>query len=351
MSKRSILWGVIALLLVVVVVGATVGAVFYREVERTGVFDCPSTTRLIVNEETTMEDITEQLYTKGKAKELWAFGYLSQLFFSPSSPLYRRIHVGAYMLSSEMSLMDLVNNLRRQQQAPVRITFNNIRTLSQFTERIAHQLPIPQDTLDNILSDTAYITSMGFSPETLLALFIPNTYEVYYTISPRQFIKRMHREYNVFWTEQRRAKAERLGLTPHEVVTLASIVSEETRAKGEYSIVAGLYLNRIKRGMPLQADPTVKFAVGDFSLRRILHKHLEVESPYNTYRNRGLPPGPICFPSPQVLDATLNAAQHNYIYMCARETFDGQHNFASSYSQHLHNARRYSRALNERNIK
>jgi UPF0755 protein len=182
-------------------------------------------------------------------------------------------------------------------------------------------------------------------------MFIPNTYEVYWNTPAEKLIERMKREYDVFWNNDRRRKAENIRLTPIEVSILASIVEEETAAPDEYPIVAGLYLNRLYKGMMLQADPTVKFAVGDFSLRRILNRHLEVDSPYNTYMYAGLPPGPIRIPSPKSIDAVLNHTVHNYLYMCAKEDFSGRHNFAVTLKEHNKNAEKYRAELNRRGIK
>ena len=180
--------------------------------------------------------------------------------------------------------------------------------------------------------------------------FIPETYQVYWDISIEDFFARMKKEHNKFWNEDRRLKAKTIGMTPEEVCTLASIVEEETNNNDEKPMVAGLYINRLHTGMPLQADPTIKFALQDFSLRRITNQHLSIQSPYNTYLNTGLPPGPIRIPSPKGLDSVLNYVKHNYIYMCAKEDFSGTHNFASNYADHMVNARKYWKALNERKI-
>ena len=200
------------------------------------------------------------------------------------------------------------------------------------------------------MNDSTWCDSLGFTRETIPALFIPNTYEIYWNVSPERFMARMKQEYNRFWTEERRKKAEALGLTPVEVSTLASIVEEESAVADEYPTIAGLYLNRLKAGMPLQADPTVKFAAGDFALQRILDKHLAIDSPYNTYKYAGLPPGPIRIPSIRAIDAVLNPAHHRYFYMCAKEDFSGRHNFAATLAEHNRNANRYRAELNRRKI-
>ena len=189
------------------------------------------------------------------------------------------------------------------------------------------------------------------TPQTAIALFIPNTYYCYWDITPNEILWKMKKAYQNFWTKQRKADAEALGLTPNEVMTLASIVEQETAYEPERNAVAGMYLNRLRQGMKLQADPTVKYALNDFSIKRIMHHHLTVESPYNTYRVEGLPPGPICIPSESSVEAVLHPAEHSYIYMCASPDFSGKHCVATTYEEHMKNARNYAEALDQRNIK
>lgn len=262
-----------------------------------------------------------------------------------------QMKTGRYAVTQGMNNLDLLNKLRRGQQTATRITFNNVRQPDDLAERIAGQLMMSQQDLLALLTDSTQCTAYGFTPETIKAMFIPNTYEVYWNITPENLLKRMKKEYDAFWNEKRLAKAREIGLTPLEVAILASIVEEETAASDEYPIVAGLYLNRLRRGMPLQADPTVKYAVGDFTLQRILFQHLEIDSPYNTYKYAGLPPGPLRVPSIKGMDAVLNYMQHNYLYMCAKEDFSGRHNFARTLAEHNRNAARYRAELNRRNIR
>jgi len=253
---------------------------------------------------------------------------------------------GRYAVEPEMNNNTLINHLRLGQQSPIRLIFNNIRLTADLAERLSQQLMIDEDDLLALFADSLYCDSLGFTTATIGAMFIPNTYEVYWNISPKKLFDRMKREYETFWTAERRRKAENIRLNPVEIAVLASIVEEETAAPDEYSRVAGLYINRLRKGMLLQADPTVKYALGDFSLRRILNEHLTVESPYNTYLNPGLPPGPIRIPSPRSIDAVLNYEHHNYLYMCAKEDFSGRHNFAVTLAEHARNADRYHAALN-----
>lgn len=264
---------------------------------------------------------------------------------------YTRTKTGCYLFTPEDNLRTTVRRLKLGWQSPVRLTVPSVRTIERLAGSLSKQLMMSEQEITDVLSRPAYVDSMGYTAETLPALFIPNTYEIYWDISADQLMRRFQKEHTAYWTEERLKKAAAQGLTPVEVSTLASIVDEETANEAEKPIVAGLYLNRLHRGMLLQADPTVKFATGDPTLRRILHKHLAIDSPYNTYVHEGLPPGPIRIPSMSALEAVLNPARHNYLYMCAKEDFSGTHNFAATLSQHNANARRYQQALNKRGIK
>ncbi|MDR2384853.1 MAG: endolytic transglycosylase MltG [Tannerella sp.] len=258
---------------------------------------------------------------------------------------------GRYAVKPEMNANTLLNHLRRGQQTPVKLTFNNVRLVSDLAKRLSEQLMVSGEELLLLTSDEAYCNSLGFNTATIKAMFIPNTYEIYWNIPAKKLMERMKQEYDSFWTKERRGKAEKIGLTAVEVSILASIVEEETALTDEYSVIAGLYVNRLRKGMPLQADPAVKYAVGDFTLRRILNVHLQTDSPYNTYMYEGLPPGPIRISSPESIDAVLNHARHNYLYMCAKEDFSGRHNFATTVREHNINADKYRAELNRRGIK
>ena len=261
------------------------------------------------------------------------------------------MHTGHYVVEPDMSTLGVYRLLSRGQQTPVRLTVPPVRTIGQMAAALGHRLMADSTALADALADSSLVAQLGFDSFTLPALFIPNTYEVYWNVSPQKLMERMKKEHDAFWTSGRQQKARALQLTPVEVQTLASIVDEETAVGAEKPRVAGLYLNRLAKGMLLQADPTVKYAVGDFTLRRILNRHLAVESPYNTYRHAGLPPGPIRIATVQAIDAVLNAEHHDYLYMCAKEDFSGTHNFARTSAEHMQNARRYQQALNALNIK
>jgi len=258
---------------------------------------------------------------------------------------------GRYAIEPGTGNLRLLKNLIGGLQSPIRITFNNIRLRTDLAQRLDDQLMVTKDELLTRFADSTYCAELGFTTETIQCMFIPNTYELYWDITPDNFMKRMQKEYKAFWTADRLAKAAKIGITPVQVSVLASIVEEETAKADEMGMVAGLYLNRLQINMPLQADPTVKYAVGDVTLKRIMFEHLQVESPYNTYKHTGLPPGPIRVPSIKGINAVLNHDQHNYIYMCAKEDFSGRHNFASTLAEHAKNANRYRAELNRRQIK
>lgn len=261
------------------------------------------------------------------------------------------VKVGRYEIGKGLSTWEVVRNLRNGIQSPIMLTIPQVWTLESLAARISKKIMADSAEIIAVLTDTATCKKYNCKPETMVCLFMPNTYEIYWTISPEKLLERMHKEYQIFWNEKRVAMANEKGLTPNEVITLASIIEKETMKQEENPIVAGLYLNRLNKGMKLQACPTVKFALKEFGLRRILNRHLQVESPYNTYKYEGLPPGPICIPSMNSIESVLNAEKHNYLYMCAKEDFSGTHNFAETGAQHEANARKYQKALNERGIK
>lgn len=256
---------------------------------------------------------------------------------------------GSYVVDHGERAIDLSRRLRSGRQTPIKVTFNNVRTLDQLAERVASKMEWGSD--DFMAACDSVLPPKGFRKPQFPAAFLPDTYEFFWTTPAVDVVKRLSDVRDKFWNEERRAKAASLGLNPVGVATLASIVEEETAKRDERPKVARLYLNRLKKGMLLQADPTVKFAVGDFGLRRIYNYHLAVESPYNTYKNKGLPPGPIRVPERSTLEAVLEAPSHNYIYMCAKEDFSGYHNFATDIAEHNRNAARYHKALSQRNIR
>ena len=258
---------------------------------------------------------------------------------------------GHYVLKHGMSVIEIARMLKLGLQTPVRVTINNVRTPAQLAGKLARQLDADSAALLRVVTSERVARELGFDSVTLFSMFIPDTYELWWTTTPEELVRRMKQEYDRFWTPVRDAKRKRSGLSRLEVMTLASIVYEETRKTDEMPRIAGVYINRLRRGIPLQADPTVKYAMQDFTLRRILHRHLKTQSPYNTYIHRGLPPSPICMPGKNAIDAVLDFEQHDYIFFCARPTFDGYHNFARTLREHNANARAYAAELNRRKIR
>ena len=258
---------------------------------------------------------------------------------------------GKFAINDGDNMHTIYRRIVSNEQTPVKLVVPSTRTLPQMVGAISRQLMLDSLELSEFTTNMAYISRIGYTKESLPSLFIPNTYEVYWDIKPENLMIRLMTERRKFWNESRMAKAKKIGMTPEEVATLASIVDEETNKNEEKPIVAGLYINRLKKGIPLQADPTVKFALNDSGRRRILKKDLKIDSPYNTYKNKGLPPGPIRIPSMQALESVLNHNKHDYIYMCAKEDFSGFHNFAKTLREHRNNATKYQKALNSRNIK
>ncbi len=263
----------------------------------------------------------------------------------------KRIYPGRYILAKGMSNNDIVNMLRGGRQTPIKLTFNNIRTLEEFAGKVAKQIEPDSVQILNCLQNQDTLQKYGFTTENILTMFIPDTYEFYWNTSPHKLFKRMIAEYKKFWNEKRLEKANIIGLTPIEVSILASIVqAEQSIHNDEKSTIAGLYINRLNRGMPLESDPTLVFALGNFNIKRVLNKHKEIASPYNTYKNAGLPPGAINMPEKSTLKAVLNYKKHDYIFMCAKEDFSGYHYFSKSLKQHNIYARKYRKALNKNKI-
>lgn len=295
---------------------------------------------IVIPRNATFKDVQYVLHKDSIAQDLLSFSFLSRLMDYDKS-----VKPGRFVLKPNMTNLQAIRLLRSGQQEPVRITFNNVRLISDLSEKITKNLLLTPEEFEAALIQFTASNPYGFNEHNVMSMFIPNTYEVYYQTSAEDLIKRMHDEYERFWTEERRRKADSIGLTPIEVSILASIVQAETIQKDEAPIIAGLYMNRLRQDIPLQADPTLVFAVGDFSLKRVLNEHKEIDSPYNTYLNRGLPPGPINMPEIHSIDAVLNYTPSNYLYMCAKEDFSGRHNFTHSHREHINNANRYQRAL------
>lgn len=268
---------------------------------------------------------------------------------------YIKPKAGMYKLTKGMNMNDLVNKLRAGNQTPVKVSFNNQDTLEKLAGRVAQQLEVDSLTLLNTMKNTTFLKKHKFTEKSVLGMYIPNQYEFYWNTSAEKFRSKMLGYYNFFWNNSRLNKAKKLDLSKNEVIALASIVQKETAQKSEQPMVAGLYLNRLKNGWPLQADPTIIFALKekkghDKIFKRVLTKDLQINSPYNTYKYRGLPPTLIAMPDVSAIDAVLNPAKHNYYYMCASVDKIGFHEFAKTLSQHNRNAQKYQRWINKRGI-
>ena len=264
---------------------------------------------------------------------------------------FKNIKPGKYKITKGLSNIELVRLLRSGKQEPIKLTFQNIRLKTDFAGYIGKNFEIDSLAFLNMLDSIDLVRQYGFDEETIFCMFIPNTYELYWNTSKEKFFERMQKEYIKFWNTERLAQAKAIGLSPVQVSILASIVDQEALLNREMVRIAGVYMNRLNRDIKLEADPTVIFANGDFTVKRVLYKLLQKDSPYNTYKYIGLPPGPICMPSVAAIDAVLHFEKHNYIYFCAKEDFSGLHNFASNVTEHQMNARKFQQALNNRGIK
>ncbi len=339
-TKRNILIAsFLILFLLILWVGRQYALIFLPQ------FQLKEKTNLYIDRDDDIDSIYQKITLKANPKSLKGFKIICHY-----SKYAQHIRTGKYELLPDETPYQLYHKLSRGHQTPTQLVVNSPRNVEAVVGHIAKQLMIDSLEIAEQLFDEAIQAEMGYHEKSLMAFFIPNTYEVYWNIQADELLVRLQKEHNAFWNDTRKKKAEQIGLTPYEVSILASIVDEETVKNEEKATVAGLYMNRLKRGMLLQADPTVKFALGDFAIQRITERDLKIESPYNTYLYTGLPPGPIRIPTLKGIDSVLNYEKHNYLYMCAKEDFSGYHNFASNLAEHSRNARKYWNALNRRKI-
>jgi len=345
MKRKTKQLFIFVIISIIVLLGGIAGY-FYYQIISPG-FNIQEPVSIYIDEKKDFDKLLSDFETVAHIKDPVLFKKLaSYMRYSANNML-----TGRYVITPSMSVLSAVRMFRNGQQTPVKFTFNNVRLKTDFIEKMGEQFMFSPEKLSEKLNDSEICESFGFDTVTIVSMFIPNTYEMYWNVPVSKFLERMKKEYDRFWTPERLGKAEAIPLTPVQVAVLASIVEEETANKADYAMIAGLYINRLRKGMLLQADPTVKFAVGDFSLRRILNVHLDVDSPYNTYKHSGLPPGPIRIPSMAGMDAVLNYVQHNYLFMTAKEDLSGETNFEVTHAEHLQNARKYQEALNKRNIR
>tara|TARA_Y100000589_G_scaffold79716_1_gene73403 strand:+ start:1457 stop:2407 length:951 start_codon:yes stop_codon:yes gene_type:complete len=299
---------------------------------------------IIIEENTDFNELIKKLEDDTLINDILSFSFLSKLM-----EYQENIKIGAYKVKMNMSNYEMITMLRSGNQTPIKLTFTYARKIEDLAEKITTKLKMSKDDLLNYLNENINNYS-GFKKTDIISIFLPDTYEVYWNISPEKLTNKMYSEYKKFWNEERLSKLDKINLNQKEAIVLASIVASESRMLDEADRIAGLYINRLNRNMRLQADPTLIFAANDFTIRRVLNKHKKIKSPYNTYIHRGLPPGPIRLASKKYIDAVLNYEKHNYIYMCAKEDFSGYHAFATNLSDHNRNAKKFQIALNMRKI-
>ena len=337
-NAKIYLWGSVAVVLLIA--GFTYCYLF------SGLSKSEKTEYVYIDSDDTQDSVFAKIQPIANAIPMSGFSTLAR-----HSGYADNIRTGRYAIRPGEGALVVFRHLKNGQQTPISLTIPEARTIDRLAGALARKLMLDSANVATQLSDSAYCARWGYDTATVAALFVPNTYDIYWNVGLDRLMERMEKENHKFWNAERRGKAEAMGMTPVEVATMASIIDEETANNGEKPMIAGMYYNRLKAGMPLQADPTIKFALKDFALRRIYNKLLHIDSPYNTYRYEGLPPGPIKIASIAGIDAVLNHVEHDYLYMCAKEDFSGTHNFARTYQEHLQNAARYTKALNERGIK
>lgn len=342
-KSKKWLWIVVLFLFIVLAVG---GYMVYRTVFAPNVWVKDGTVAYVyIGSQDDFDAIKQQLYQNGHILNRRGFEYWAKY-----KEYSKHIKPGRYKIYQDMSNNELLNLLRSGQQEAVKLSFNNIRLKSDLAQSVAQQLEFDSLSLVQLLNDVALAKSYGFNAENVMSMFIPNTYFMYWNSTPKQFCDRMKKEYDAFWNVDRRSKAQDLDLTLIEVSVLASIVEKETNQNTEKVRVAGVYLNRLKAGWRLQADPTLVYALGDFSIRRVLNVYKDIESPYNTYKYVGLPPGPICVPSISSIDAVLNAENHSYFFFCAKADGSGYHSFARTIREHNANAKAFRAYLDKNKV-
>jgi UPF0755 protein len=338
-NKKKLIWGIFLLF----IAGVMISFVFYQKIFSANVAKEKAYLYIYTNDD--FKDVLKTLVAGKLLKDNSSFEWLAQ-----KKGYSNKVKPGKYLLKAGMNNNQIINMLRSGNQDAVNLVFNNIRTNEQLAGKLGKQIEADSLSLITFFRNPQLLAKYNTTPDDVRLLFIPNTYKIWWNTSPDLLMERMKEEYDKFWNEDRDAKAYTAGLSRKEVAIIASIVEEETNKKDERPTVASVYINRVRKGMLLQADPTVKYAIGDFTIKRVLNKHLSFDSPYNTYKYAGIPPGPICIPSISSIDAVLANKKTDYLYFCAKEDFSGYHNFAKNITDHLENARKYQKALNQRKI-
>lgn len=341
MSKKKKVFLIILIILIIIsVIGFIFGNKYYGYIFRPNVVVDVNPAYIYIPNGSDYNDVLQILEKSGYVVDIESFKFVAE-----QKNYSSKILAGRYEICDGMSNNELINLLRSGKQSPVKLSFISVRGLDILAAKVSVFIEADSVQLSTVLNDPATAEQYGFNSQTFMSMFIPNTYEFYWNTSAKKFVERMAEEYNKFWNEDRVEKAELIGLSQVEVCILASIVEAETQKNDEKARVAGVYINRLNKGMLLQADPTVVFAVGDFTIQRVLTRHLMIDSPYNTYMYQGLPPGPINIPSVSSIDAVLNYEKHNYLFFCAKDDFSGYHVFAVTNAQHEANASKYHQAL------
>lgn len=342
-KRRSILFMMITL---IIIAGLVAGFLGYRMFYKPNVWlNGKDSMAINIKSGATWDDVKQMLYKNGTIIERESFEHMANLMKYP-----KLIKPGHYLITEKMSNRQLLNKLRSGKQDPVNLVFNNIRTKQELAGHIAEQIEADSVSILKKLEDNDFLKQYDYNSQDVMSMFIPNTYQVYWNISAEKFMDRMFKENQAFWNQKRMQRLTEIRLTKLQAYTLASIVEKESNKNDEKPDIAGVYINRLRDGWLLQADPTLVFALGDFSIKRVLNVYKTIDSPYNTYKYFGLPPGPICLPSIQSIDAVLNFREHKYMFFCAREDFSGYHNFAVTMYEHMLNAEKYQAALNQKGI-
>ena len=347
-KKKSLFWRIALVTLAILIASATYTAYdLYQKVLRSNVtLKSSDDPYLYIPSHSDFNDVCQLLQERGLVRNINTFVWVAE-----KKNYVNRIKAGRYKIHKGMSNNELVNLLRSGEQEPIMLSFRHLRTIQQLAGQVSRHIEADSLSIIHLLNNEEFIRSYGFSKNEVLSMFLPNTYEFYWNTSAEEFFKRMAREYKNFWNEDRKAKARSMKLSQTEVTTLASIVqAEQTIRPDERKKVAGLYVNRLKKGMRLESDPTVIYALGNFTVKRVLNEDRKIDSPYNTYMYKGLPPGPINIPDISSIDAVLDHDKHDYLFMCAKEDFSGYHYFAKTFREHSIYAQRYRKELNKRKI-
>jgi UPF0755 protein len=346
MSSRSLIrYMIYAIVVIFVLAGLKIAAVYHQIYSPNIITPEKKDFYICIPTGSTYENVVTLLDSNNFIKNRQTFDWAAGKKKYPT-----HVHPGRYRILNNMSNNEVINMLRSGIQEPVDLVINIARTPEELAGKISLQIEAGKEDLIKLMTDEDYLQQYEFDKRTVLGMFMPNTYEFWWNTNADGFFKRMYKEYNNFWNRERTGRANELNFTHNQVITLASIIINETNKEDEYRRIAGVYINRLKKGIRLQADPTVKFALGDFERQRILKTDTYIDSPYNTYMYGGLPPGPIAIPTVKAIDAVLKYEKHDYLFFCAKEDFSGYHNFARTLDQHNKNARSYQKALNRHNI-